>query len=109
MSIFPLEKTSSDEGNSYKELLSNLTTSPHTTTHCLFDEPNYTVDDVTKADMKIIILFGDFYHQNYESHLGSRTKDDEVWQWHWQTLTDQPIQEYDLMTGVARRRFIDTP
>ena len=60
------------------EIPSNLMTSPHTTTHCLFDEPNYTVDDVTKADMKIIILFGDFYHQKYESHLGSRTKDDEV-------------------------------
>ena len=64
----------------YTKASPSLTTSLLKPSHLIFDDPNYSVDDLTEADMKNISNVGDVVHQNRWLIFTLGIKDDEVWQ-----------------------------
>ena len=64
-------------------------------------------DNITEADMKIVSAFGDVIHQNNSDYLNISILDDQTWKIRWTSLTDLPIQSYNLLIEVVGWWFLD--
>ena len=65
------------------------------------------MDNITKADMKIVSTYVNLAHQNGGTHLDGRITDEKYWKCQWRYLTVLPIHWYYLPMGVVKWRFLD--
>ena len=79
----------------------------HNPTHIVFNKPIYMMDNITKADMKIVSTYVNLAHQNGGTHLDGRITDEKYWKCQWRYLTVLPIHRYYLPMGVVKWIFLD--
>ena len=73
----------------------------------VYDDPLYSDDEISEADVKLTSYYGDIVHQNDGYRLHGGIDDNKYWQRHWTDLPILPSQRYDLPMGVVRWRFLD--
>jgi hypothetical protein len=62
---------------------------------------------ILPVDLMLMKVYGDYIHQNNDTHLDGGIEEDGAWQERWRRLIALPSQRYDAPSGAVGRHFVE--